>query len=172
MLSEEDVATVKYDILEFGKWLAEKWQDTTGRNIEAEVQALWKNAVILDPFLKCSQSQDFKDYYSMFSLVSTYNLLIAEIEKEFSLYLHEPAPQNPELKILDYWNSSQVHYPYLSIAAVQLLCISTTSCDVERSFSLMHNLQQPNQSSMREDTLHMEIVMYFNKDVEGHFDNY
>ena len=77
-----------------------------------------------------------------------------------------------ELKILDCWNSSQVHYPYLSIAAVQLLCISTTSCGVEQSFSLMHNLQQSNRSSMREDTLHMEMVMYFNKDVEGHFDNY
>ena len=90
--------------------------------------------------------------------VSTDNLPIAETEKEFPLYLHEPAPQNPELKILDYWNSSQVHYPYLSIAPVQLLCIS---CDVERSFSLMHNLQQPNRSLMREDTLHMEMVMYF-----------
>ena len=33
MLSEEDKATVNYDILEFGKCLAEKWQDTTGRNI-------------------------------------------------------------------------------------------------------------------------------------------
>ena len=33
----------------------------------------------------------------------------------------------------------------------------------------MHNLQQPNRSSMREDTLHMEMVMYFNKDVEGHY---
>ena len=131
MLSEEVAATVKYDILEFGKCLAEKWQDTTGRNIEAEVQALWKCAVILVPFLKCSQSQDFKDYYLIFSLVSTDNLPIAEIEKEFPLYLHEPAPQNPELKILDYWNSSQVHYPYLSIAAVQRLCICTTSCDVE-----------------------------------------
>lgn len=106
MLSEKDAATVKYDILEFGKCLAKKWQDTNGKSIEAEVQALWKNTVILDPFLECSQSQDFKDYYSMFSLVSTDNMPIAEIEKEFPLYLHESAPQNPELK---FWTIGIVH---------------------------------------------------------------
>ena len=55
----------------------------------------------------------------------------------------------------------QVLYPHLSHGALQLLSISTGSCDVERSFSLMCNIQQPNQLSMRENTLCMEMVLHF-----------
>lgn len=160
MLSEEDATTLKSDMVDFGNVLAQKWQDTTARNIEGEVQALWKSAVVLDPFLKCSQSQIFEDYSLMFSLISKESETI-ELKKDFNVYLKEPLPDNPEMKILDYWLGVQVLYPYLSAAAIQLLCISTGSCDVERSFSLMHNILTSKRSSMSEHTLRMEMVMYF-----------
>ena len=171
MFTEHDTAVVKSDIFEFGKCLSDKWQDTTSRNVQGEVKLLWKNAVVLDPFLKSGQSRNFENYCSMFSLVLTDDEL-PKIEKEFPLYLNEPTPDNLELEILEYWKGMQVLYPCLSLAALQLLSISTGSCDVERSFSLMRNIQQPNRASMHADTLCMEMVLHFNKDIESHFANY
>uniref|UniRef100_A0A1X7V8L2 HAT C-terminal dimerisation domain-containing protein n=1 Tax=Amphimedon queenslandica TaxID=400682 RepID=A0A1X7V8L2_AMPQE len=71
---------------------------------------------------------------------------------------------------MDYRKEKKILYPNLYDAAVQLLSISTGSCDVERSFSLMRNVQQPNQSCMSEKTLCMELTIYYNKDLDQSFD--
>uniref|UniRef100_A0A1X7UC00 Uncharacterized protein n=1 Tax=Amphimedon queenslandica TaxID=400682 RepID=A0A1X7UC00_AMPQE len=62
MLSVADTSLVKADLVGFNKSLGEKWQATCARNLREDVcgsEGLWKKAVVLDPFLKLSQSQDF-----------------------------------------------------------------------------------------------------------------
>ena len=169
MLSERDGLAVKSDLLQFGKALSDKWQDTTQRNLQDDVVQLWYRAIVLDPFLKSAQSPNFEDYTDMFSLVVDD---LSDIEKEFPKYLQEPIPSNLEVFILDYWKGLETLYPNLSPAVTELLSISTGSCDVECSFSMMKAVQQPNRSLMTENTLRMEMVLYFNKDLDHDFDNY
>ena len=119
---------------------------------------------MLDPF---SLSNNFEGYSKMFSLVAS---ISPDLQKEFEYYFTEPVPTNPEIKIMDYWKKRKILYSNLSDAAVQLLSISTGSCDVERLFSLMRNVQQPNQSCMSEKTLCMELTLYYNKDLDQSFD--
>ena len=111
--------------------------------------------------LKGALSKNFEDYTEMFSLIVDDTSYIL---KEFEYYIQEPMPTNPEVQIMDYWKGLQVLYPNLSSAVTQLLSISTGSCDVERSFSLMRNVQQPNQSNMTVNTLCMEMTLYYNKE--------
>ena len=54
---------------------------------------LWKQAMILDPFLKRCQSQSIQSYTQLFELVTD----IPVIEEEFGKYLLEAKPYNPEL---------------------------------------------------------------------------
>jgi hypothetical protein len=169
MLCEEDAHAIRSDLVEFGKALSDKWHDTTLRNLHDEVKQLWIRAIILNPFLKSAQSPNIEDYKDMFSLISD-NL--SDIEKEFPKYLQEPMPSNLEVDIMEYWKGLQILYPTLSTTATQLLSVSTGSCDVERSFSMMRNVQCPNRSSMKEDTLRMETILYFNKDIHQYLDNY
>ena len=75
---------------------------------------LWKQVLILDPFLKICQVQKSLDNYSqLFELVTE----IPTNEEEFDNYLAEPVPENPELKVLEYWHSVEQCYPNLAQAA-------------------------------------------------------
>ena len=76
---------------------------------------LWKQALILDPFLKRCQSQSIQSYTQLFELVTD----IPVIEEEFGKYLLEAEPDNPELTALDYWYNVKQLYPNLSQAAVE-----------------------------------------------------
>ena len=65
MLSPSEVQVMKSDFCVFGQCLSGKWQDTCQRNLLQEVSGpneLWKQAVILDPFLKVCQVQSFNSY--------------------------------------------------------------------------------------------------------------
>ena len=61
------------------------------------------------------------------------------------------------------------NYPNLSDVVLQLLCLPNGSADVERSFSKLRKLQDPTRSSMSENTLRMQMTLYVNQDLEGHF---
>ena len=165
MLSERDGLAVKSDLLQFGK--------LSLINGKTKLRGIYKmmrcRIIVLDPFLKSAQSPNFEDYTDMFSLVVND---LSDIEKEFPKYLQEPITSNLEVFILDYWKGLEILYPNLSSAVTELLSISTGSCDVERSFSMMKAVQQPNRSLMTENTLRMEMVLYFNKDLDHDFDNY
>ena len=62
---------------------------------------------------------------------------------------------------LDLSNIERV--PKISPAITERLRISTGSCDVERLFSMIRAVQKPNRSLVTENTLQMEMVLYFNK---------
>ena len=88
------------------------------------------------------------------------------LEIEFHNYLHEPCPDNPEIKILKFWKSTAQNCPNLADVALQLLCLPNGSTDVERSFSKLRKLQDPTRSSMSEKTLPMQMTLYVNEDLE------
>ena len=141
MLSVADASLIKTDLVAFNKSLAEKWQATCARNLKEDVcdpEGLWKKAVVLDPFLKVSQSQDFMSYRDFFGLDGDANL-----KEEFDQYLGEPIPDNPELQTLDFWKAAISRFPNLLPKVLQLLSIPNGSCEVERSFSKLRNLQNP-----------------------------
>ena len=81
MLSEEDSHAVLSDLLEFGRALFGKWEDTTQRNLENDSVLLWERAKGLDPFLKGPHSTNFKDYSEMISLVVDHQI-ISDIKRE------------------------------------------------------------------------------------------
>ena len=150
---------------------ADKWQATCSRNLSATVggpTGLWKQALVLDPFLKSSQPQVIDDYSLLFNLVTD----LSSIKEEFTAYLMEPVPGNPSITTIEYWHSVQQIYPLLSQPALELLCISTESVDVERSFSKLRKLQHPTRSSMSQETLRMNMTLFFNQDIQNHFCNY
>ena len=106
MLSASEATILKQDFVRFNIVLANKWQATCTRNLTPEVSGpsgLWKQAVVLDPFLKPAQSQRFGDYSSMFELVVEDT---APMEAEFQQYLQDAPPENPEITILEYWNTA------------------------------------------------------------------
>ena len=63
---------------------------------------------------------------------------------------------NLEVFLLYYWKGLETLYPNLSTAVTQLLSISTGSCDVEHSFSMMRIVQQ---SLILNSTLQMEMLL-------------
>uniref|UniRef100_A0A1X7TEF6 HAT C-terminal dimerisation domain-containing protein n=1 Tax=Amphimedon queenslandica TaxID=400682 RepID=A0A1X7TEF6_AMPQE len=138
---------MKSDFRAFGRALADKWQATCQRNLSSTVSGpngLWKQAIILDPFLKSVQPQLIDNYTQLFGLVTD----ISSIKDEFTMYLREPVPDNPDLTAMQYWSNVKQLYPQLSQAALELLSISTESVDVERSFSKLRKLQHPTRSSV------------------------
>ena len=168
MLSVADSSLIKTDIVAFNKSLAEKWQATCVRNLKQDVcgpKGLWKKAVVLDPFLKLSQSQDFMSYRDFFGLVDG----DATLKEEFDWYLGEPIPDNPELQTLDFWKAAIPRFPNLSPKVLELLSIPNGSCEVERSFSKLRNLQNPSRSLMSTDTLKMQMKLYINQDIDDYF---
>ena len=169
LLSASEARTLKSTLIDFNITLARKWEATCERNLSPQVygsEGLWKKAIILDPFLKVNQSQSFNSYISMFKLVTDEPTALGT---EFHNYLHEPCPGNPEIKILKFWKSTAQIYPNLADVPLQLLCLPNGSTDVERSFSKLRKLQNPTRSSMSEKTLRMQMTLYVNQDLEGHF---
>ena len=72
MLSESEATILKQEFERFNAVLADKWQATCQRNLSPEVagaNGLWKQALVLDPFQKPAQSQQFDDYISMFDQI-------------------------------------------------------------------------------------------------------
>ena len=127
MLSAADVAHIKSELVAFNKSLAEKWQATCQRNLSERVccpSGLWKQGVVLDPFLKSSQPQEFAVYKDLFSLVNGDS---PEFQNEFDLYLLEPIPENPELCILDFWKASILRFPNLAPSVLPILSIPNGS---------------------------------------------
>lgn len=163
--------TIKADFKAFGRSLSDKWQATCQRNLSRAVSGpngLWKQAIVLDPFLKRCQPQSIENYTQLFDLVTD----VPTVKDEFHQYLLEPEPGNPDLTALEYWCNVKQLYPHLSQAALELLCISTESVDVERSSSKLRKLQHPTRSSMSEETQRMLMTLYYNQDIQEHFYNY
>lgn len=157
MLAATEASDIKADLHAFGQCLSQKWQNTCQKNLLSEVcgpQGLWKQAVVLHPFLKWSQSHDLSNFPKMIELVTD----LPSIRDEFTQYLVE-APSNPEVGILEYWKSASVLYPNLAKAALQLPCISYGSVDAERSFSKMRNVQHPTRTSMNLQTLCLQMTV-------------
>ena len=162
MLSAADVAHIKSELVAFNKSLAEKWQATCQRNFSEKVcgpSGLWKQVVVLDPFLESSQPQEFAVYKDLFSLV---NGDIPEFQKEFDLYLLEPIPENSKLCILDFWKASIPRFPNLAPSVLQIPSILNGSCEVEHSFSKLRTLQHPSRTVMIQETLKMQMTLYVN----------
>lgn len=169
MLTAADATRIKSELIGFNKSLAEKWQATCQRNLSQKVcgpDGLWKQGVVLDPFLKSSQLQQFVMYSDLFSLVYDD---ISVLQEEFDQYLLEPIPDNPEIDILDFWKAAIPRFPNLAPSVLQLLSIPNGSCEVERSFSKLRNLQHPSRSLMSLETLRMQMTLYFNQDIDNHF---
>ena len=161
MLSAADVAHIKSELVAFNKSLAEKWQATCQRNFSEKVcgpSGLWKQGVVLDPFLKSSQPQEF----------AVYKDLCTKICLEFDLYLLEPIPENPELCILNVWKASIPRFPNLAPSVLQILSIPNSSCEVEHSLSKL-SLQPPSRTVMSQETLKMQMTLYVNQDIDNKF---
>ena len=93
-------------------------------------------------------------------------------EKEFTEYPKMESPDNPDLNIINYWLDMQLCLPTLSRIALSYLSMSCDSLDVERSFSKMRDVQTIKRNKLSNTSLNMYSVLYFNGDIEGHFDLY
>ena len=69
MLAISESRTLREKLISFNKTLARKWELACEHNLRPD--GLWKKAIVFDPFLKASQSQNFDSYISMFEIVDT-----------------------------------------------------------------------------------------------------
>jgi hypothetical protein len=97
---------------------------------------------------------------------------IIALEKEFEEYLLEEIPDNFEIDALNYWINSVHKYPKLSKFATSFLCLPCVSCDAERSFSKMRDINTAKRNRMNPNTLRMQMIMYFNGDIEQRLVNF
>ncbi len=113
-----NVKNFKIDLRKFCDIFLNKWNATTLRNLNDEVfgdEGCFKKAVIF---------------------VSWNGL-----ETVFNRYLLTQFPNNANIKIFDYWHSMLASFPLLSVNAQEMLSISCSSLDAERSFSKFRNVQ-------------------------------
>ena len=71
------------------------------------------------------------------------------------------------IKVIDFWFTSTTSYHLLSKIAIQYLCIATNSLDAEPSFSKLRDIQDSKRTSQSAQTLSMQMIMYFNGDIEA-----
>ena len=93
-------------------------------------------------------------------------------QKQLKTYLTDPIPDNWQIEILKFWSINKQEYPNLSEIAITYLCITCGSCDAERSFSKMRDLNTIKRNSMKSETLRMQMLLYFNGDIEQRLDSY
>ena len=79
------------------------------------------------------------------------------IQKVFETYLADPIPDNSEIEILKLWSINKQEYPNL--------CSPCSSCDAERSFIKMRDLNTIKRNGMKWETLRMQMLLYFNEDI-------
>ena len=162
---------LKKDLTQFADSFKQKWTDTIVRNLNEDVfgeHGLFKKCSIFDPFTKSTSNQSF-EFNSLFFNVIMQN---ETTEKEFTEYLKMESPDNPHLNIINYWLDMQLCLPTLSRIALSYLSMSCGSLDVERSFSKMRDVQTIKRNKLSNTRLNMYSVLYFNDDIEGHFDLY
>ena len=128
---------------------------------------LFKKCSIFDGFTKSTSNQSF-EFYSLFFNVIMQN---ETTEKEFTEYPKMESPDNSDLNI-NYWLDMQLCLPTLSRIALSYLSMSCGSLDVERSFSKMRDVQTIKRNKLSNTSLNMYSVLYFNGDIEGHFNLY
>ncbi len=78
-------------------------------------------------------------------------------------------PDNNDLKIVDYWLSLQVQLPTLSKIALTYLGFPCGSCDVERSFNKLRNIQTIRRCKLSDECLNIYSILNFNEDIEDNF---
>jgi hypothetical protein len=155
----------------FKETLYKKWIQTATSNLDSNVfgeNGIFRKSMIFDPFLKKSQNQNFNYYHNLFRNICDDKRL----ETEFNQYMTEDLPQNDEIQPLEFWYSKRQLYPNLYKVVVTILSMAFSSIDAERSFSKFRDVLTFKRSSLSVEHLKMYCILYFNGDIEGHFDNY
>ncbi len=158
----------------FHNEIKNKWLATYNRNLNDDCfgdNGLLKKIQVFDPFNKCLQNQDFEYYKDLFLEASEVEN-IESLENEFKEYLSDSIPDNLELEVLKYWSSIGYKYPKLSKIAITFLCIPFGSYDAERSFSKLRDLNIAKRNRMNSETLKMQMLLYFNGDIEERLIHY
>jgi hypothetical protein len=159
---------VKNIVHAFQNAISKKWNETLNRNCDKSVfgkNGFLYKLIIFDPFLKSQMPKDF-EFYSDFFSHSTQTQNLNDLKIEFNSYIISDIPDNNDIKVLEYWLSSVNIYPFLSSIAIEYLCIATNSLDAERSFSKLRDIQDSKRTRLSSETLSMEMIMYFNGDIE------
>ncbi len=81
----------------------------------------------------------------------------------------EDTSQDLNLNILVYWKSRRVFYPIFAKLALSILCTSCGSLDAERSFSKFRDVLTTKRTSLSQNGLKINAILYFNGDVERYF---
>ncbi len=95
------------------------------------------------------------------------NQNLNDLMLEFNCYYIARIPDNLDIKPLEFWLSSRSEYQVLSKIAIEYLCIATNSLEAERSFSKLRDVQDSKRCKMNAETLSMQMILYFNGDIEG-----
>ncbi len=86
--------------------------------------------------------------------------------------MSDPIPDNFELDVMKFWLTLEHKFPKLSKIVITFLCIPCGSCDAERSFSKMRDLNIPKRNRMNSQTFKQQMLLYFNGDIEERLIHY
>ncbi len=158
-------------VKEFCDNLNEKWISTSIRNLNDDtfgLNGLFKKLQVFDPFRKATQVQTFKYFENIFMKVLS-ETQITVVKHEVTKYLMGVIPDNTNIKALNYWIGCARDYPLLSQNAISYLYMACESIDAERSFSKLRDIQDEKRTRMSEESLKMQMLLYFNGDIEDIF---
>ncbi len=110
-------------------------------------------------------SNDYHFYENLF-VNKCHNEKLEELEVEFRAYINSELHDNENINAFEFWQRSLQDYLIFSRIAINCLCIVTNSFDAERSFSKLRAIKNPKRCEMNTETLSMEMIMYFNGNVE------
>lgn len=144
----------------FMEELHNKWVKTIERNLNPKTSNLWKHVSIFDPFQKNHNLLDVKAFCGD---MTQYNLQ----EDSVHDYMKQILPNKEGFDLFDYWKEQAISFPELSNFILDILSMPSGSCDVERSFSNLRQIQTPQRTSLSEENLKMQLMIYLNNKIQN-----
>ena len=90
-----------------------------------------------------------------------------DIQRDGDHYWALPRVHNTDgFKVVQWWQEQLKVMPHLAAAALRVLAVPATACDVERCFSSLKWVRKERQSGMKEETHRAACLMHWNGVVE------
>lgn len=125
----------------------------------------YKAARIFDPRQLHSISCDIGDYSAIPALSNP----STELNQEWLIYTQWKDTLPTPFSIPKFWSCHQDRFPTLSSIATEAIWMPVTSVDVERSFSSYKHILNDKRESLTDENTKRLIMLYFNGDLEGRF---
>lgn len=166
-LNRDQMQIVSTTMKIFSDELKQKWHQTINTNVSAELKKLWKMSKVFDPYKKqliriFDEEGELKSDFAHLCKQFINPDELQKLKNQLNEYLLESPPENENINILQYWIDSKNQRDVLSKLAINCICLPIGSCEVERAFSALRQIQTPERNQLSESSLKAYLMLYFN----------